>query len=413
MNSKKITHYFSVVIFILWSTWVGADTFHYNNILIGDRATGMGGAYTAISDDASGMFYNPAGIVFSEDKKLSASVNAFHSTKTTYDGVLGGGDWSRESSDLLPNFFGLTRKLGDHYFGFSYAVTDSVVENQDSNFVLPGIPQFTVNVNNRDTTLVVGPSWAKALSDTLNIGVTLYLHQRDRELISNQWATFSDTSTQWQNIYTENEETGFNTIIGLMWSPTIEYSFGLSLSQTSISSSSNQIQSTCVSEENSVAIQGTLCPSVAPTITKTSAKRSLPTNLRLGFAYFPSDKLLLDVDVSFHQTSKDDFADRKATTNLAVGIEYYMAQNWALRGGLFTNRSNSASIKSGQTNQDEHIDLNGVSVSMTRFSKESSFSFGISTMSGSGEAQVIANNPEIQDVDHSATTFYISSSHSI
>jgi len=52
------------------SAWVFADEFHYNNLLIGDRASGMGGAYTAISDDASGMYYNPAGIVYVTDKNF-------------------------------------------------------------------------------------------------------------------------------------------------------------------------------------------------------------------------------------------------------------------------------------------------------------------------------------------------------
>ena len=57
------------------STSVLADEYHYNNMLIGDRASGMGGAYTAVSDDATGMFYNPAAIVYVGDRNFSASVN--------------------------------------------------------------------------------------------------------------------------------------------------------------------------------------------------------------------------------------------------------------------------------------------------------------------------------------------------
>ncbi len=41
-----------------------ADELHYTNLLIGDRASGMGGAYTAVSDDATGLYYNPAGIAY-------------------------------------------------------------------------------------------------------------------------------------------------------------------------------------------------------------------------------------------------------------------------------------------------------------------------------------------------------------
>ena len=62
-----------------------ADPYHYNNMLIGERATGLGGAYTAIADDPSGLYYNPAGIVYSLGSKLSASMNTFYHVKKHYE----------------------------------------------------------------------------------------------------------------------------------------------------------------------------------------------------------------------------------------------------------------------------------------------------------------------------------------
>jgi len=67
-----------------------ADDLHYNNILVGDRAAGMGGAYTAVADDPSGLYYNPAGIVFAPGRSFSASVNAFQYSQKEYKDVLGG-----------------------------------------------------------------------------------------------------------------------------------------------------------------------------------------------------------------------------------------------------------------------------------------------------------------------------------
>lgn len=63
-----------------------ADEFHYRNFLPGDRAGSMGGAYTAISDDPSGAFYNPAGLAIGN--KLSINVNAFHLSEKSYLKVL-------------------------------------------------------------------------------------------------------------------------------------------------------------------------------------------------------------------------------------------------------------------------------------------------------------------------------------
>ncbi len=40
-----------------------ADDTHYQDYALGGRASGIGGAYGAIADDPSGLFYNPAGIV--------------------------------------------------------------------------------------------------------------------------------------------------------------------------------------------------------------------------------------------------------------------------------------------------------------------------------------------------------------
>ena len=41
-----------------------ASEFHYQNILPGERAMGMAGAFTALGADTSSAWYNPAGLGF-------------------------------------------------------------------------------------------------------------------------------------------------------------------------------------------------------------------------------------------------------------------------------------------------------------------------------------------------------------
>jgi len=99
MHSKN--KLFALALCALSAAPVMADDEHYVNFLLGGRAMGMGGAYTAISDDPAGMFYNPAGIVYAHSPNLSASVNAFRFSNKTFESVLtGGNDWSRENSAL-------------------------------------------------------------------------------------------------------------------------------------------------------------------------------------------------------------------------------------------------------------------------------------------------------------------------
>ncbi|MDZ4122342.1 MAG: hypothetical protein U1C33_07955, partial [Candidatus Cloacimonadaceae bacterium] len=38
---------------------------------VGSRATAMGGAFRAVSDDASAMFWNPAGLAFMDENSIT------------------------------------------------------------------------------------------------------------------------------------------------------------------------------------------------------------------------------------------------------------------------------------------------------------------------------------------------------
>ena len=112
-----------------------ADQMHYRNIITGERAQGLGGAYTGVSDDASGVYYNPAGLAFAQSNDISGSANAFYNKTITYKDVLGTDDWKEESSGTLAPFFGVMQKL-DKYLpglvgGFAYYMTDTELKDQD------------------------------------------------------------------------------------------------------------------------------------------------------------------------------------------------------------------------------------------------------------------------------------------
>src|SRR5665647_757556 len=200
-----------ILAFLSFAATAGADEFHYNNILIGDRASGMGGAYTAVSDDPGGMYYNPAGIAYSTGKNLSASVNAYSVSNRTYKGVINGKDWTRTSSTLLPNFFGIIQPVGKFKVGFSYAVPDSNQEDQDQSFKRSfsdwGNTTHVINFNNKNDTNLFGPSAALQLNDKLAVGVTLYVHKRNTEATLNNTIQSDDQAKHlWSNDYIETDE---------------------------------------------------------------------------------------------------------------------------------------------------------------------------------------------------------------
>jgi hypothetical protein len=210
-----------------------ADEFHYTNLLIGDRASGMGGAYTAISDDATGLYYNPAGVAYTTGRNVSASVNAFYNVEKTYKSVIGGNGWNRKSSSLLPNYFGVVQPLGGFRVGLSYAVPESLMEDQAQTFTdlplstaiqpynPPGvrISSYIINFNNESNTYNFGPTIAKDITDDLSAGLTLYYYKRKALWILNQIIKTDNGGYELTNQYYHSDETGFRPVLGFMWSP--------------------------------------------------------------------------------------------------------------------------------------------------------------------------------------------------
>ncbi len=384
-----------------------ADEFHYNNILIGDRASGMGGAYVAVSDDPGGMFYNPAGIAYSTGKNLSASVNAYSVSNRTYKGVMGGQDWTRTSSTLLPNFFGIIQPVGKLKLGLSYAVPDSNQENQDQNFYRADLGgTHTVNFNNKNDTNLFGPSVAVQLSDSLSIGTTLYIHKRSTEAILNN-SFVSGSSYSWSNNYTESDEWGIKPIVGAMWAPMDKLSLGLTVSKTVVLKSDILTQSTDSSDSATVPTR---------TFDRYTDKRRYPYQVTAGAAFFPNSSLLLSGDVSYYSSFEYYLANtlnkRDSVINGALGAEYYFNKNWAVRGGLFTDFANTPKIINDTTDQQEHIDMFGGSLTASHFTKNTSITLGGSYKYGTGKAKVLGGANGIQDVTADNWTMFVSSSYS-
>lgn len=418
-------------------TEVRADEYHYNNILIGDRAAGMAGAYTAVSDDPSGLYYNPAGIVFAPGRSFSASVNAYQYSKKTYKDVLGGNGWERISSNLLPNYFGVIQPLGAGKIGFSYAVPDTRQENQAQTFYnLPGrdpdtgqaitITRYVINMNDTDYTYNFGPSYALKINDKLSVGATAYMHYRDRQLISNQFiavdndlSVAGDERYQWLNVYNSTSEWGVKPTIGVMWTPTEKVSLGFTGSKSLMFDSKRRVQNTLRNDLN----WGSNLPPYE--VWESNDNRGFPLTATFGAAYFPSESLLLSADVSYYTAASytlnfknsstgaiaASYTPQSETVNAALGAEYYPSATIALRSGLFTNMANTPKLTTLDANEPEHIDMYGASLSISHFTRSSSLTFGGSYSYGTGKSHIYGDT-SIQDVEMQNITAFLSAAFS-
>ncbi len=403
-----------------------ADDYHYNNILVGDRAAGMGGAFTAVSDNASGCYYNPAGIVYGVGSNLSASVNAFSVSNKTYKGALtdvsgNALDWEQTSTVLLPNFFGATYDSPYGTLGFSYAVPDSVQRKQKQTFTnikssIPGaqIDEYILNINDVDNTYVFGPSFGMKATDDLSFGVTLYGFYRDATVIRNQLLRVDNNGNdefEWNNGYIYRTEYGVKPMLGAMWSPTEKLVLGLTVSKGILFDSSNEQQVTFrgLSGYTYSGLPDFSNPdSLVFLKVDDDTKRKFPLTSTLGLAYFASPELLLSLDVSYHDAPEDGM---ESVINAAAGIEYYLTDRYALRAGLFSDLANTPDVKSGVTNQDEHVDLFGGSISLARFTRSTSTTVGVTYSYGSGDSQIISGSSSVQDLESSNLLAFLSAAY--
>lgn len=411
-HRMKVGIMLGIIFSLLFTGIAFADEYHYINQIVGDRAVGMAGAYTAVSDDVAGLYYNPAGIAYATGANLSGSVNAYARSTKKYDNVLAGNGWERTSTALLPNFFGIVQPLGSLKFGFSYAVPDSSREMQDQTFgnvpsTTPGVQvtRYVINFRNEDNTYNFGPTIAGDLTKTSSVGLTLYFHQRFNDLNMRQYQQRNTTPAtyEWSDVRSTTNEWGFKPVLGFMWAPVDQLSIGVSLSKV-------MVQRALVTQEATVWTSAT--GSVSDQTTYFHDKKKYPVQARLGAAYFVSNALLLSGDVVYNTKVTDAvYGDKVATTNLALGAEYYYSKNMALRGGIYTDMANTSKVEAGRQNQNEKLDLYGLTASITNFSKNTSVTFGGSYTFGSGRAQVIKDSDAIQDVKSSGYTIYLSSAY--
>jgi long-chain fatty acid transport protein len=200
-------------------------------------------------------------------------------------------------------------------------------------------------------------------------------------------------------------------------------SIGLSVAKTWLLSSNSRRQDSLVSDyKGALAANGSVAQNIPlsttnPTIKETSDKREYPYQVSLGGAWFPSPNLLLSADVSyftpvsFYNTEILANDSRKSVVNFAVGSEYYLDKTWAVRTGVYSSMANTSAIKTGSVNQPENIDLYGGSLTLTRFTRNTSISGGASFNYGSGKAQ-IRGATDIQDVTFNSWTIFVTSAYS-
>ncbi len=357
-----------------------ADEYHYNSTIIGERPAGMAGAYTAVSDDASGLFHNPAGTVYSFGSNLSVSANAFSTSSKKYDNAGLNFSYERKSETLQPNFFGVVQHTPYGTIGFSYAVQDSLLEEQNQTFPNPttAVSEWTLNYLKEYNVYNIGPSIAWNVSKDLKVGITLYYYYKKYKIVNNSFQKYADGTYNWANTLLREEDQGGRPLIGILYSPENgKYAIGLTATKTFLFDSNIYHQSTQKTPS------GTYTTNPNFNIQRYSNETNTPYTAKFGVAYFPSNTTLISGDLTYTSAVTDIWGDHQPVINAAVGMEYYPSSSYAIRAGVFTDRSNTKAVST--VNDQEHIDLYGISFSGSYFVKGSAVTMGFTDSFGSGQ----------------------------
>ena len=393
---RNITGFFRIflIFFICWlltHTSVTADEYHYKNVLVGDRAATMGGAYIGVADDSSGSFYNPAGIAFAYGDSVSGSGNAYHSSRTKYSQAIGEDDWVRDSTTILPNFFGMIKKYGDYTVAISYIVPDSIIEHQDQKFSVnnAAVNQYYLSLHSEDKTNMIGPSLAYKFSDTLSVGISLFYSYRIYRYQQSEFLALPSGLADISYNSVKLEEYSYLPKIGVQYSPFEPLFIGLTISQGILESRTLQQDSSKI-EDNIFALSNA----------EYSQIKTYPTQISLGAAFYYSPSLLFALDADYYATTEEDLQN---VTNVAFGTEWFIDATHAIRGGIFTNNDNRVECTTSACNEAQ-LNMNGLTFGYSNYTRTNSFTLGAVYSTGTGKADVYGDKSAIVDMQRQSIT---------
>jgi hypothetical protein len=410
-----------------------ADDTHYNDYPIGGRAVGLGGAFVALSDDPSGLYYNPAGIVDSTKSSLQVSTNLYGIEVAVSDQILSSlaqtlVDFDRVFAELqiIPTTAGFVQGIGArdkdgrfrHTFGLgAFVPSYRSTRLSSSGSSASGAERVAYRRDLLDRTIQACASYAFRVDETWSLGLTaaaIYRTLSDQESTSID-ATSALGESRFNTASTELDlatgsmsfTVGFKARVDPVWT------LGLAVSAPAV----HLYDAATLRVTRSFA--GTEDPAPSFELFEPSGVRAETKNgasVRAGFAHlheggvFTGD-LILHAPVRYRLLTVPAEAievvdrmtltteiERRLVLDLAVGFETMVASDVSVAFGFWTDFSSAPPIE-GPIDRDRlpDIDAFGGSMLLGLHGEHTLTRAGLSFTYGSGD-DVIAQNQELRPI---------------
>lgn len=384
-----------ILLFFLYSK-ISAEPFHYQNVLQGEAAAGMGGAFTGLADDSSGCFYNPAGLTQIKRATFSLSANAVElSNYSILEVIPGGENLNSITAAFYPTSWSVVKKLRNHALGFSVIVRDNSDQElsfRDSIRMHQVNDEFNVvyDVETQSREYLIGPSYAYPVTDSLSLGFSLFLFYKTAS--NNNFLYLENTSTgeyYGASNFNNEKSLGLSTSIGILYKIFSQFTLGVNLRSGGVFT--DVLKTSEIRYESTIA--GGKKNEVIPT-TEATYKYGEPPSFTLGLGY-RTDKWRLGVDYT-HIVKIDGLIP---VENLNIGAERIFWNKMPLRFGFYTNNTSLPSHKVDNTPEPDRINFSGLTFGLGYLTEHTSTSVSFIIKGGEGEHKEISDSgPEFYDV---------------
>jgi long-subunit fatty acid transport protein len=422
-----------------------ADPFHHQPVPMGERALGMGGAFTGLANEPSAAYYNPAGLVRLDDTTLSAGLTliALDRVKINHGYRTGSGsaNLSYDTNPALPLFVSLVKQLGRrdgggkrrHAFAFSTFTLDQRSLDYDVQIKSQGAPGHsvtdTLHVHQDYTVRLHGFSYAYRINEAFSVGISAFwstnkLNYAEERLHvdlgpPNATGSHDDTATRFDSMRTGYEVTNAVARVAALYAQP-RYRLGLMFQFPSIDikGKGSVRDRSLVTMPGGGTAQGNFAEARNGHL---PADEPFPWELRGGISYGPTADFTVSWDLSVYGKNGNtshpiraigrrnpapdtglvpragDYAvdawHTKMTANVSIGTEYIVYDALVFRGGVFTDLSAAPNLPSASaTYRPADIHRFGAALSMGLVSSGYDVSLGAVARLGYGDAMSFASS---------------------